>query len=207
MVLGILRSPYQEFQRFKMHPRIKALLEAGNWCRCGLSYRFWEFSIPEELVLKDSTSWRWVELPFNSQGGTCISYGARCLNEGGLQAVPKLTFPGGMLTGWRLGWSSHAANVPKISSVCFHQLKRNYILPSEPFFLGSLSQVWDAVKFVFCFACRFSKWNWELTTNQWGHRLALSKDLPKLSTRPLNSILYLRNKALKFVLQVAVQDF
>ena len=33
------------------------------------------------------------------QGGTCISYGARCLNEGGLQAVPKLTFPGGMLAG------------------------------------------------------------------------------------------------------------
>ena len=126
MVHGILRSPYQEFQRFKMHPRIKALLEAGHWCRCGLSYRFWEFSIPEELVLKDSTSWRWVELPFNSQGGTCISYGARCLNEGGLQAVPKLTFPGGMLTGWRLGWSSHAANAPKIPSVCFHQLKRNY---------------------------------------------------------------------------------
>ena len=33
------------------------------------------------------------------EGGTCLSYGARCLNEGGVQAVPKLTFPGGMLTG------------------------------------------------------------------------------------------------------------
>lgn len=68
--VGRLRSPYQEFQRFKMHPRVKALLE----------------------------------------GGSCISYGARCLNEGGLQAVPKLTFPGGMLTGCSAGF----LNVPKI---------------------------------------------------------------------------------------------
>lgn len=28
------------------------------------------------------------------QGGECISYGARCLNEGGFHAIPKLTFPG-----------------------------------------------------------------------------------------------------------------
>lgn len=132
MVHGILRSPYQEFQRFKMHPRIKALLEAGHWCRCGLSYRFWEFSIPEELVLKDSTSWRWVELPFNSQGGTCISYGARCLNEGGLQAVPKLTFPGGMLTGWRLGWSSHCKRAK--DSKCLLPPTQKELLPSEPLF-------------------------------------------------------------------------
>merc|ERR1719478_713184 len=44
------------------------------------------------------------------EGGQCISYGARCLNEGGIQAVPKLTFPGGMLTGCSAGF----LNVPKI---------------------------------------------------------------------------------------------
>ena len=27
-------------------------------------------------------------------GGECISYGARCLNEGGYHAIPKLTMPG-----------------------------------------------------------------------------------------------------------------
>ena len=32
------------------------------------------------------------------EGGTCISYGARCINEGGWQAVPKLTFPGASLS-------------------------------------------------------------------------------------------------------------
>ncbi|MEI6559300.1 MAG: electron transfer flavoprotein-ubiquinone oxidoreductase [Rhodospirillaceae bacterium] len=33
------------------------------------------------------------------EGGRRIAYGARALVEGGLQAVPKLTFPGGMLVG------------------------------------------------------------------------------------------------------------
>ena len=44
------------------------------------------------------------------EGGTCISYGARCLNEGGLQALPKLSFPGGLLAGCAAGF----LNVPKI---------------------------------------------------------------------------------------------
>ena len=44
------------------------------------------------------------------EGGECISYGARVINEGGLQAVPKLTFPGGMLIGCSAGF----LNVPKI---------------------------------------------------------------------------------------------
>ena len=37
-------------------------------------------------------------------------YGARALNEGGLQAIPKLTFPGGCLVGCSPGFM----NVPKI---------------------------------------------------------------------------------------------
>jgi electron-transferring-flavoprotein dehydrogenase len=44
------------------------------------------------------------------EGGKRISYGARALNEGGLQAVPKLVFPGGMLVGDTAGF----LNVPKI---------------------------------------------------------------------------------------------
>lgn len=43
-------------------------------------------------------------------GGTCISYGARVLNEGGLNSIPKLTFPGGAL----LGCSAGFLNVVKI---------------------------------------------------------------------------------------------
>ena len=44
------------------------------------------------------------------EGGTRIGYGARALNEGGFQSIPKLTFPGGCLTGCGAGFM----NVPKI---------------------------------------------------------------------------------------------
>ncbi|MDA0675049.1 MAG: electron transfer flavoprotein-ubiquinone oxidoreductase [Proteobacteria bacterium] len=44
------------------------------------------------------------------EGGRRIAYGARALNEGGLQSIPKLTFPGGALTGCSAGF----VNVPKI---------------------------------------------------------------------------------------------
>jgi electron-transferring-flavoprotein dehydrogenase len=43
-------------------------------------------------------------------GGKRISYGARALNEGGIQAIPKLVFPGGLLVGDTAGF----LNVPKI---------------------------------------------------------------------------------------------
>ena len=42
--------------------------------------------------------------------GRCIEYGARALNEGGWQSLPKLTFSGGMLIGCSAGF----LNVPQI---------------------------------------------------------------------------------------------
>ncbi len=44
------------------------------------------------------------------EGGRRICYGARAINEGGLQSVPKLTFPGGALIGCSAGF----VNVPRI---------------------------------------------------------------------------------------------
>ncbi len=44
------------------------------------------------------------------EGGRRVSYGARALNEGGLQSIPRLTFPGGALIGDSAGF----VNVPKI---------------------------------------------------------------------------------------------
>ncbi|MEQ9491651.1 MAG: electron transfer flavoprotein-ubiquinone oxidoreductase [Alphaproteobacteria bacterium] len=44
------------------------------------------------------------------EGGRRVAYGARALNEGGFQSIPKLTFPGGMLVGCEAGF----LNVPKI---------------------------------------------------------------------------------------------
>ncbi|WP_265942698.1 electron transfer flavoprotein-ubiquinone oxidoreductase [Dechloromonas sp. A34] len=61
-------SPYEEFQRFKTHPNIRAFLE----------------------------------------GGKRIAYGARALAAGGLQSLPKLTFPGGVLVGDDAGFLNAA---------------------------------------------------------------------------------------------------
>ena len=44
------------------------------------------------------------------EGGKRIAYGARAINEGGFQSIPKLTFPGGALIGCSAGF----VNVPKI---------------------------------------------------------------------------------------------
>jgi len=63
-------SPFEEMQRWKTHPAIKALLT----------------------------------------GGRRVSYGARAINDGGWQSVPKLTFPGGALIGCSAGF----VNVPRI---------------------------------------------------------------------------------------------
>ena len=38
------------------------------------------------------------------EGGTCLSYGARVLNEGGYHSLPKLVFPGGALIGCSAGF-------------------------------------------------------------------------------------------------------
>ena len=44
------------------------------------------------------------------EGGRRVAYGARALNEGGFQSIPKLTFPGGALIGASAGFM----NVPRI---------------------------------------------------------------------------------------------
>ena len=47
------------------------------------------------------------------KNGRMISYGARALNEGGYQAIPRLDFPGGLLVGCAAGF----VNVPKIKGI------------------------------------------------------------------------------------------
>ena len=61
-------SPFNEFQRWKLHPMIRRYLE----------------------------------------GGKRIAYGARAVNKGGLQSVPKLTVPGGLLVGCTAGFLNGA---------------------------------------------------------------------------------------------------
>jgi electron-transferring-flavoprotein dehydrogenase len=58
-------------------------------------------------------------------GGRRISYGARALNEGGLQSIPTLTFPGGALIGCAAGF----LNVPKIKGT--HTAMKSGMLAAE----------------------------------------------------------------------------
>ncbi|MEM7198411.1 MAG: electron transfer flavoprotein-ubiquinone oxidoreductase, partial [Pseudomonadota bacterium] len=69
------------------------------------------------------------------EGGRRISYGARALNEGGWQSIPKLTFPGGMIVGCSAGF----LNVPKIKGthtamksgmVCAETLMKAFVADS-----------------------------------------------------------------------------
>lgn len=78
-------SPYGEFQRMKLHPFYKSVLE----------------------------------------GGKCIAYGARALNEGGFQSIPKCAFPGGALIGDTAGF----LNVPKIKGT--HTSMKSGMLAAE----------------------------------------------------------------------------
>jgi electron-transferring-flavoprotein dehydrogenase len=78
-------SPFEEFQRWKQHPAIRAILE----------------------------------------GGRRVSYGARAINEGGWQAVPKLAFPGGALIGCSAGF----VNVPRIKGT--HTAMKSGMLAAE----------------------------------------------------------------------------
>ena len=59
------------------------------------------------------------------EGGRRISYGARALNEGGLQCIPKLVFPGGALIGDCAGF----LNVPKIKGT--HTSMKSGMLAAE----------------------------------------------------------------------------
>ncbi|WP_374528016.1 electron transfer flavoprotein-ubiquinone oxidoreductase [Novosphingobium sp.] len=59
------------------------------------------------------------------EGGRRVSYGARAINEGGWQSVPKLDFPGGALIGCSAGF----VNVPRIKGS--HTAMKSGMLAAE----------------------------------------------------------------------------
>ena len=62
------------------------------------------------------------------EGGECLAYGARALNEGGYQSIPKLTVPGAALIGDSAGF----LNVPKIKGT--HTSMQSGILAADAVF-------------------------------------------------------------------------
>jgi len=62
------------------------------------------------------------------EGGKRLAYGARAINEGGLQSVPKLSFPGGALIGCSAGF----VNLPRIKGS--HNAMKTGMLGAEAAF-------------------------------------------------------------------------
>jgi electron-transferring-flavoprotein dehydrogenase len=74
---------------------------------------------------------RWKQHPAIRQfleGGRRVSYGARAINEGGYQSIPKLVFPGGALIGCSAGF----VNVPRIKGT--HTAIKSAMLAAEAAF-------------------------------------------------------------------------
>ncbi|KMS57818.1 MULTISPECIES: electron transfer flavoprotein-ubiquinone oxidoreductase [Sphingobium] len=62
------------------------------------------------------------------EGGRRVSYGARAINEGGWQSIPRLVFPGGALIGCSAGF----VNVPRIKGT--HTAMKSGMLAAEAAF-------------------------------------------------------------------------
>jgi electron-transferring-flavoprotein dehydrogenase len=62
------------------------------------------------------------------EGGKRLAYGARAINEGGLQSVPRLVFPGGALVGCSAGF----VNLPRIKGS--HNAMKTGMLGAEAAF-------------------------------------------------------------------------
>ncbi|KAF2487529.1 hypothetical protein BDY17DRAFT_289151 [Neohortaea acidophila] len=85
------------------------------------------------------------------EGGKCITYGARALNEGGFQSIPKCAFPGGALIGDSAGF----LNVPKIKGT--HTAMRSGMLAAEAAY-GALAERKDeAAVFLFDYEDKLRK--------------------------------------------------
>ncbi|RQO70917.1 electron transfer flavoprotein-ubiquinone oxidoreductase [Aquitalea sp. FJL05] len=83
------------------------------------------------------------------EGGRRLSYGARALSEGGIQSLPKLTFPGGALIGDTAGF----LNVPKIKGT--HTAMKSAMLAADAVFellqANPEAQGQEAVGYSACF--------------------------------------------------------
>ena len=74
------------------------------------------------------------------EGGRCFMYGARAINEGGYQSLPKLHFPGGVL----IGCSAGTLNMAKIKGT--HTAMKSGMVAAEAAFERLTAENFDASK-------------------------------------------------------------
>ena len=111
----------------------------------GLDYKD-PYLSPYELFQRWKTH---PEIASLLSGGKCVSYGARVIGTGGIQALPALQFPGGLLTGCSAGF----LNVPKIKGS--HLAMKSGMLAAE----AAVSAM-NTDKFIYADLCK-SSWLWE----------------------------------------------
>jgi electron-transferring-flavoprotein dehydrogenase len=105
------------------------------------------------------------------EGGRRVAYGARAINEGGLQAIPALVVPGGAIVGCAAGF----VNVPKIKGT--HTAMKSGMLCAEAAFaalaaagpIGRLDAYPAALK---------ASWVWEELRRVRNIRPAFQRSLP-----------------------------
>jgi len=68
------------------------------------------------------------------EGGRRIAYGARAISAGGIQSIPKLTFPGGLLIGDTAGF----LNMPKIKGT--HTAMKSGMVAAEAVFAAATAE-------------------------------------------------------------------
>jgi electron-transferring-flavoprotein dehydrogenase len=102
------------------------------------------------------------------EGGKCVSYGARALSEGGLQSLPKLDFPGGLLVGDAAGF----LNVAKIKGI--HTAMKSGLLAADAAFESITTESSEQVSYDSAFR---DSWVYEELNSVRNIRPAFSKGL------------------------------
>jgi len=104
LVMHTLGYPLQSSWNEKTFGGTFLYHQEPNLVLCGLVIGL-DYKNPYINPYKEFQQWKThPEIRQHFEGGTCIQYGARVLNEGGLNAIPKLTFKGGALIGCSAGF-------------------------------------------------------------------------------------------------------
>ena len=114
----------------------------GSWLyhqangQVSLGFVTWlNYSNPYLSPFQEMQKWKThPEIAAILKGGKRVSYGARAINDGGLQSIPKLVFPGGALIGCSAGF----LNVPRLKGT--HGAMKSGMMAAEAAADAILSQ-------------------------------------------------------------------
>ncbi|CAI3938446.1 Dehydrogenase (flavoprotein) (FixC) (PDB:4OPU) [Commensalibacter communis] len=112
-------------------------------------------------------------IKYHLEGGRRISYSARALSEGGLQSIPKLSFPGGLLIGDAAGF----LNMPKIKGT--HTAMKSGMVAAEAIVEALTTQEIEPISYQFRMR---QSWVWQELHQARNIRPAFAKFGAKIAT-------------------------